>query len=160
MKSKHVFGYGSLLRNVVNSCKKASKGQMFIVTMVFLTGLIFAVQQLLFQYSSLDLSRPLQRTDYYLLVSMEDIFNLTMSGLNCSSPASEAEVTQNLMELSNWLSKQTFKGYSLDLSYNGKDSPNIRCDPLNPRKPVLDLEITITGADSHTQNTYSFYALY
>ena len=48
------------------------KGQMFIVTMIFLVGLIFFVQQTLFGYTALDLSDPFQEDDYYIIKNIED----------------------------------------------------------------------------------------
>lgn len=128
------------------------KAQMFIVTMVFLTGLIFAVQQLLFQYTLIDLSRPLQQTDFYLLSSIGDIFNLTIYGLNCSNLNSREQVLNNLVELDAWLNRQSFGGYSLELMYNAQKKPNLNCTG----GAVLILDVEITGADSFTEKTYVY----
>ncbi|MFQ5647977.1 MAG: hypothetical protein ACE5FW_01960 [Candidatus Aenigmatarchaeota archaeon] len=136
------------------SLGKNRKGQMFVVTMVFLTGLIFAVQQLLFQYSLVDLSEPMQRTDLYLLESAGSIFNITMEGLDCADSGSVARTLQDLVELDTWLARQTFRGYSLELEYNGLDTPNLDCN--GETDAVLVLDIRIIGPGSETERIYIY----
>jgi len=45
----------------------ARKGQMFVATVVFLTGLLFSVQQALITYSLLDTSSPFQTKEHYVI---------------------------------------------------------------------------------------------
>jgi len=45
----------------------ARKGQMFVATVVFLTGLLFSVQQALLTYSLLDISSPFQTKEHYVI---------------------------------------------------------------------------------------------
>ena len=67
------------------------KGQMFIVTIVFLVGLVFVVQQILLQYSYVDMPSSYKETDYYLLKSIEGVATqaVMMSSVACWLAISE-----------------------------------------------------------------------
>lgn len=126
------------------------KGQMFIVTMVFLTGLIFSVQQIMFHYSYLDVSKPFQRTDFYLLKNVEDIFGQTIS-----SSTTCPEALSNLEELHHYLYREDLGGYALELTYNGQKAPNLNCSAW-PAGTVLELGVRIIGPESESTQTYTF----
>lgn len=88
------------------------KGQMFIITMVFLVGLIFAVQNSLSQYSFSDLAQVFEKNDLYLLESIKNSFNETLS----SSKSCE-ELDINLQELEAFLEEKIVAGIIINIDY-------------------------------------------
>ena len=67
--------------------RRKRKGQLFVVTMIFLVSLLFSVQSLLFNYSETDLSIPPQNSDTYIMKNMESIFQ---TALDSSAYCNEA----------------------------------------------------------------------
>ena len=126
----------------------SSKGQMFIVTMVFLIALIFSVQQLLLQYTAIDLSTPPQTTDTYLVENMEPIFQ---AALDSSDDCEEART--NVRELENLITRTIKGGYSIDI-YG-----DIACSPSGewPSAPELTILVTVTGETSETKAEFKLY---
>ena len=120
----------------------SSKGQMFIVTMVFLIALIFAVQQLLLKCSTLDLSAPSKANDAYLVENMEPIFQ---AALDSSDDCEEARA--NVRELIGLITRTIKGGYSSDIS------GDIECTPSGgwPPAPELAVLVTVTGETSETR---------
>jgi hypothetical protein len=120
----------------------SSKGQMFIVTMVFLIALIFSVQQLLLKCSSLDLSAPSKAKDAYVVENMEPIFQ---AALDSSEDCEEARA--NVGELSDLITRTIKGGYSFDIS------EDIECTPSGgwPPPPELTILVTVTGETSETK---------
>jgi len=137
-------------------CQKTPSGQkkaqMFIITMIFLVGLIFSVQQLLFQYSALDLSAPFRENDIYLLENLKDVVNATIKGEQECSKFSE-----KMEEFRSYLKEGVPRGgYSVSLNYrlncaNWENSP--------PNAAPLNLTIRIVGKGSDTSSVSSFYHL-
>ncbi|MBL7160856.1 MAG: hypothetical protein ISS93_03345 [Candidatus Aenigmarchaeota archaeon] len=96
------------------------KGQMFVITMVFLVGLIFTVQGSLSQYSSLDLGNAFEN-DHSLLVGIKNSFGEVFAS---SSDCQELE--NNIQELNEFLNGRVVKGTVIDIS------TSFRCpDELN-----------------------------
>ena len=131
------------------------KAQMFIVTMVFLAGLIFTVQQLLFQYSFLDLSEPLRDMDANLLGSIRDMFSDCLAASpDCQSAAQAAQ------EIHTFLLAQTFRGLDLEFKYwqDGKwaSTPYLNCTNWGTPDPVLQLKLTVTSPTSYREVEYEF----
>lgn len=124
---------------------------MFIVTMVFLAALIFAVQQLLYQYSFLDTSEPLRGQENQLLWSIRDSFSQALNSTDECIPA-----LRLMEELDAFLSRQTFRGLDLGLSYNNRDDPNLDCPAWNAGDPALILKITLTGPTTQSEVTYTY----
>jgi hypothetical protein len=127
------------------------KAQMFVVTMIFLMGLIWVVQQNLFGYSFLDFSKPLQEMDYYLFKNVKDVVTL---GLKTSVDCTDAK--ENLEELVYFLNKELISGYSLDLKYK------LNCTYWNNTPPLpapLNLSIHIIGKETDTTGSFEIYNL-
>jgi len=124
---------------------------MFIVTMVFLTGVIFAVQQLLFQYSEIDLSQPMQKTDFYILHNMRDLIQQSLYAPNCG------EAANNLEEIVRFLGEQPLRGFTFSLMYNGEFLPNLNCSNWKTAEPVLDLKANIIGPGLDSVVVYPIY---
>jgi hypothetical protein len=91
----------------------ARKAQMFVITMIFLIGLIFSVQRLLFQYTSLDLSTPFRENAIYLLGNTKDMINRTIRATpDCW------DFSAKMQELKDFLDRSVpRRGYSLSVTY-------------------------------------------
>jgi hypothetical protein len=126
----------------------SKKGQMFIVTMVFLIALIFSVQQILLYYNVMDLSSPPQTTDAYM---MENIGSIFQTALDSSNSCEEARM--NVMELENLITKSIRGGYSIDIL------GDIECSPAGewPPPPELTILVTVTGETSETKAEFELY---
>ena len=126
--------------------RKPLKAQMFIVTVVFLVGLIFTVQQILFQYSFLDAPSNFEKNDYYIFSDVKDIINQT---IKTAKTCDEAE--QNMEEVITFLDEQSIDNYILEIAYQ------FNCTNWNTDNYVLNLTITLRAADSETTGNYVFY---
>lgn len=129
---------------------KQKKGQMFIVTVVFLVGVVFVVQQILLQYSYLDLPSSYQHGDFHLMRSAEII---TTRAVTVAGTCTEAE--ENLKTSLLFLAEQTAGGYSLDVDYS------VNCtnwDNKFPEPGPVTANIRITSESSETTNTMVVYS--
>ncbi len=112
------------------------KAEMFMVTLIFLIGLIFTVQQSLREYSALDLSEPFQPNDYYLSNNMKDVFAVLMkSAPDCYT------AERNIEEAVAYFNRQLLrKGHIMNIKYN------LTCDNwpnLEPAEAPLILTINV-----------------
>lgn len=129
---------------------------MFVATAVFLTGLLFVVQQALVIYSSLDMSTPFQAKDSYTVNNIIDLVNYTIiSQEDTADPIADCvDFENNLIELMSSvrddLSREGYllmSDYSLDCGYWNN----------NPPMPApLKLTISYTG-DLESFGTFIFY---
>lgn len=123
---------------------------MFVVTMLFLIGLIFFVQQLILQYNALDLSAPLRQNEFYLLDNTKDVINLTLKSTpDCPTFRHKME------EYKDFLNTRAAKvDYDLSLSYL------LDCAKWgNPQgsNPPLNLTIRVLGKGSETTSIVYMY---
>lgn len=119
------------------------KGQMFIMTMVFLVGLIFSVQALLLGKGSIDVSAPPYKYDPYIVRNMESIFQ---SALDSSGDCYTAN--DNVQDLIHAISGSIKSGRQITVS--GK----IDCSGgVWPASPKLRLEIIINSEGSETKTS-------
>ncbi len=126
------------------------KGQMFILTIVFLVGLIFVVQQNLAGYSSFDLSEPFKSNDFYIFRDVRNMFeDTTETSATCD------DARNNLRELNNYLGRKILPGgftlsleYSLDCAY---------WDNIDPNPTPVSLLIRIIGKNSETSGEFEIY---
>ncbi len=89
------------------------RAQMFVVTMIFLVGLIFFVQQALFGYTALDLSGPYESEDYYVNENIRSNVDEIIKG-----SATCEEANEKIMDFVYFVQKETIKrGYELNLDY-------------------------------------------
>jgi len=121
--------------------RKKHKAQMFIVTMIFLIGFIFSVQQNLFQYSEADVPGSMEQNDIYLLWNIRDLFRDTLEG-----SADCAEAQTRLSTLENYLNTRIFRGgYVLEVGYQ------LLCENWeSATEAPLKLSITLTGEKTET----------
>ena len=126
---------------------------MFIVTMVFLTGLIFAVQQIIYQYSFIDPSDPIQRNDAPLFYSIRDAYNTSIT-----SASSCRIANSSIQQLHQWLMSSGTGPYNVELRYNGLATPDINCANWgSSTDPVLNLTVHITGPVTDSTAIYRLY---
>jgi hypothetical protein len=126
------------------------KGQMFILTVIFLVGLIYVVQQNLSGYAVLDLSEPFEDNSYYIFKYVKDAFSDTTA---TTRTCFEAEA--NLNELVNYISRKIlFGGFTLDLRHNLDCA---RWDNTDPAQAPLNLTIRIIGKHSEVYAAIPIY---
>lgn len=123
---------------------------MFVVTLIFMVGLIFTVQQALFRYSELDLSAPFIEGDSYFIRNTIEVFNDTVRN---SGSCAQAEV--NLKELSYVLAeKSAERGFSANLVYD------LNCSLWGnqpPQAAPVTLNMQIEGKGVTSSGTKYFY---
>lgn len=75
------------------------KGQMFVVTMVFLVGLMLIVQQILTQYGDIDLSASFRSDHFYFVENLEPMYSdaLRLAG-DCGSFAADLDEMESVLE--------------------------------------------------------------
>ena len=123
----------------------ARKGQMFVVTAVFLTGLLFAVQQVLFTYSALDLSEPFQTKEHRMLKTVIDGINESIRAhTDTGDPQSDCqEFDRNLKELIAMITDDfSSEGYLLKVNHDLECSNWGNSDPPAP----LTVSMSFIGA--------------
>jgi hypothetical protein len=128
----------------------ARKAQMFIVTTLFMIGLIFTVQQLIFQYTALDLSAPFRENSIYLLRNTKDVINATIR----STPDC-ADFSAKMKELKDFLDRRVpYGGYSLAIDYK------LNCSKWTnaaPQPSPLNVTLQIVGKTSETASRVYLY---
>ena len=78
-----------------------ARGQMFVITIIFLAGVISAISFSLYMYSSMDLSETIARNDAFIFKNLKDIVNKTVAS---SSGCTEAG--KNLNELKSFIGRR------------------------------------------------------
>jgi hypothetical protein len=87
---------------------------MFVVTTVFLVGLVFTVQQLLFQYTSVNPKDAFLMNEYGIVKSVRDAVTTTMHG-----SATCQDFKNNMGVLESFLDKRgAITGFSIELKHN------------------------------------------
>ncbi|MBI4020320.1 MAG: hypothetical protein HY367_03225 [Candidatus Aenigmarchaeota archaeon] len=122
------------------------KGQFFIVSMVFLVGLVFVVQQLLLQYGAIRPLEPLENDDVALTNNIRDAFNATLA---TSGDCTEAE--RNLGELSEFIrDRQPMGGFFIEASHN------FTCSTSGPFPSTLEVDIMASSPKIDTRTRFVF----
>jgi len=133
-------------------CQRAPSGkrkaQMFVITMIFMVGLIFTVQNLLFQYTALDLSLPFRENSIYILKNTNDIINKSIK----TTPDC-VDFSAKMVELKNFLDKSVPRGtYSLSVSYK------MSCANWNSlTSPPMNLTVNVIGKSADTSARIYMY---
>ena len=121
------------------------KAQMFLLTFVFLSGLVVAVAGLISQYSQIDLSEPYLTSDAFLVKSIESTFESALTD-NCS------KANQNLEEMKNWFERQAFYPMQTDWSLN--------CSNFNwsaPWPAPMQLNFSLTAPGREAKASFGLY---
>lgn len=134
------------------------KGQMFIITMVFLTGLVVFVSQMLLSYSAVDVSDVPDRTGGFVIKEYVSIINDTLqSSRNCT------DAVDNVRELHGFLERLVTEGYYSKITYDRKAEPRIDCDRFNDLSgsvPLFSADIDIMTGFTDVKGLYDFYRLF
>jgi len=124
-------------------------GQMFIVTVVFLVGLIFTVQQLVFQYTYLDMPSTFRSDDYGLLEGIKAVMNQTVAS---SSGCQEA--LKRIDEASLFIESREISGYSVAII----SSSNCALWASRPPSPApINMTISITSEKTMAKEAVRLY---
>ena len=128
--------------------KAAMKGQMFIITVIFLVGLVFTAQQLL--QAGTTTPSPL-KTDHYILSSILVVVNDTVQAHkdNCFAVKSALENLKKFIETSSLKS-----GFSVGLSFEVQQHTG-NCDSMTGISYAV-ANIFIRGKDVSSSNRFYF----
>jgi len=127
---------------------------MFVVAIVFLVGLIFMIQQVLFQYTILDISEPARMSDTHVIRSLSEDINRTIKAkLECKG--SDDSFERYLEELDSSLKKEeTGRIHVISIS------ESLDCNYWNnlpPAESPLNISIRITGLGKDTVGSFRMY---
>lgn len=125
------------------------RGQMYIVTMVFLAAMVFGIQGLLLAYSDTDLSKSYQSADPYVLDNIEDIFKST---LDSSGDCMEAR--DNIIELRSMMNSIIEGGYEI------RTSGDVSCTPQGDwpaAGPDLVLHVSVFSERGESSADFELY---
>ena len=108
------------------------KAQMFIITIVFLVGLIFAVQNSLSQYTFLDISKTFSRNDLPIFLGVKDSLETIFARSDTCD-----DLRRNIQELKNQLNGKIIGGTALQVT------TSFECPPkkLNATIQLRSLDI-------------------
>ena len=113
------------------------KGQVFIITLVFLVALIFTMQTLFSTYGKIDLSPVPRRVDPYIINNMENAFQ---AALDSSNDCPEAR--DNVNHLKNIIEKPFIQGDTVTIM------GSLVCPGGSfPASPEMLLNITVSSGD-------------
>ena len=120
---------------------------MFIVTLVFIIGMIFAIQQNLAQYSRVEIGKYFEGDDFILLTNIRASINETVK-------ASEScgELKRNIDEVVMYLEGKNPLGYFVDIK------TEIDCDKWGSRNdPCLSVYVFVMGRDINSEGEYYYF---
>jgi hypothetical protein len=127
------------------------KAQMFVLTMVFLVGLVFVIQQGFvnwFAYA-IDFYSDTQRNDYYLFDNVKTMAQYTMQ-----SSATCDEARNNLNDLRAFLQSRILSNYFLEFRTRLDCSKWLNTPPSDA---PLNASIHITGENVDTYGDFMLY---
>ncbi|MHA2069933.1 MAG: hypothetical protein ACXABY_36680 [Candidatus Thorarchaeota archaeon] len=118
---------------------------MFVVTIIFLAGLISAVQISLFIYSSMDVSETIARNDLFLYNNLREVINKTViSSVSCT------DATANLNELKSFLNNREIQSFEYVINLDFM----VECGNWNnyyPADPPILMSINIVSGPGSLQ---------
>ncbi len=127
------------------------KGQMFLISMVFLVGLIFTVQTALLGYTSVDISESSQKTDRYLIENVINLINDTLNDPNteyCNS--GKDNFLDKMREIQTIVKEEYVRGM-----FSLKIIPILDCTKWNSQNEVvLDITVVSQGPDFDTKGVF------
>lgn len=131
----------------------AKKGQLFVVSIVFMIGMIFAVQQVLFNYSRVQMSSPFEIHDAEVFDNILDIVNRTaMESYYCNE--TKDGFHGRLESLKASFLEEFGRDYSIEILYT-LDCSKWENSPPNSAPLSLSLSVNRQGRD--TRGTFQIY---
>ncbi|NOX71321.1 MAG: hypothetical protein GXO64_01325 [Candidatus Micrarchaeota archaeon] len=107
------------------------KGQMFVITMVFLMGMLAVIQQSLLMYGTFDLSAPARSGRYILMENIKDVLDETVATSDACGTKNDLE--NNFYEVVEFVRESSVKeGYVVNL-----DHSRVYCSAIGTDNPVL-----------------------
>jgi len=129
------------------------KGQMFIVSVIFLIGMVFVVQQALFSYSEIDMSSPFEIRDGEVFGNMADVVNKTITG-SYSCNGTKDSFNERMEKLKASFLEEYGREYAVEILYT-LDCSRWSNAPPDPAPLALSLDISRQGRD--TRGTLQMY---
>jgi hypothetical protein len=129
------------------------KGQMFIVSVIFLIGMVFVVQQALFSYSEIDMSSPFEIRDGEVFGNMADVVNKTITG-SYSCNGTKDSFNERMEKLKASFLEEYGREYAVEILYT-LDCSRWSNAPPDPAPLALSLDISRQGRD--TRGTFQLY---
>ncbi len=131
----------------------SKKGQLFLIAIVFLIGLIFVIQQALFQYTSIEMSEPFEERGAELFGNILEIVDKTIRETHSCNETKDS-FENNMEEIKISFLKEHGRAYSIEILY-GLDCSKWKNSPPNPAP--LRMTASVTGMNKDTRGTYEFY---
>ncbi len=129
------------------------KGQLFMVAIVFLIGMVFVVQQALFTYSSIDVSQPFNARGGGLFRDMVGIVNQTIKDTYYCNETRDS-FQDRLDDIKTLFLAEHGREYSIEFTYS------LNCSAWSNAQPSpspLRITISVTSRGSDTRGTFDFY---
>ncbi|MCK4335368.1 MAG: hypothetical protein KAW40_01445 [Candidatus Aenigmarchaeota archaeon] len=133
----------------------SKKGQLFLIAIVFMIGMIFVVQQALFQYSTIEMSEPFERKDIDLFSNMIEIVNKTITETHSCNETKDSFYNK-MEEMKISLLEEHGRVYSIEINY---DLDCSKWNNLPPNPGPLKITISVASLGRDTRGTYEFYHL-
>lgn len=131
----------------------SKKGQLFLIAIVFLIGMIFVVQQSLFQYSSVEMSKPFEIRDIDLFINVVNMVNETIKETyNCNETKDSFE--NRVEDMKTYLIEEQGRVYSFEIVYDLNCTQWLNTPP-DPAPLLMTISVSSLGRD--TRGTYEFY---
>jgi len=132
--------------------RKKRKAEMLIITVVFLIGFVFSVQQNLLHYSAVDISDPLENNDLYLMKNVEQMFTELLMNTESEEECINMLLSE-LINLRSFLNTQIFRGgYVLESDFS------LDCNNWDSSiNAPLTITIRIIGENELTDSTFDIF---
>ena len=132
----------------------SKKGQLFLVAIVFLIGLLFVIQQSLFQYSEITMSEPFDERSIETIENILGVINQTVRETHYCNET-EDSLSKRMEELKLSLLEEFGRTHKTEIVYA------INCTNWeNTYGPSpLRVTIAISGLGKDTRGTFDFYHL-
>ncbi|MFH1236852.1 MAG: hypothetical protein V1648_00390 [Candidatus Aenigmatarchaeota archaeon] len=129
----------------------ARKGQLFLVSIVFLIGMIFIVQQALFQYSTIEMSKPFANRDAELFGNIIGVVNRTIVEAYYCNETKDSFGTR-MDDIKTSFLEEHGREYSIEIKYD------LNCTRwLSSSRAPLWLSVSLTSQGRNTRGTFSMY---
>ena len=127
---------------------------MFLVSFVFAVGLIFVIQQSLFQYTDIDISEPSNINEFRIMESTLEVINRTIINTDSCDSGKES-FTKKMEELKTFFGRETIrKLYQLEVLYQ------LDCtfwENSRPAESPLNLTIRLNGPKIKSYGSFALY---
>ena len=131
----------------------ARKGQLFLVSIVFLIGMIFIVQQALFQYSTIEMSKPFANRDAELFGNIVGVVNRTIAEAYYCNETKDS-FGMRMEDIKTSFLEEHGREYSIEINY---DLNCTRWLAAPPSSPPLWLSVSLTSQGRNTRGTFNMY---